>query len=379
MRRTYHLAHGYPHSMMDPDPFSPEGKARARGGLRPLHPHLTPLPGGGGRLLASVLMLLFCPLAMPAPALVNAVPVADLLTQLRYSAPATVVGLNQSHINAEVDASVVEIVVRVGDIVEPDAPLVRLDCREVRLALERAEAELTALVARHRLAGLQLARAETLARNKNMSVAEVDKAEAEVAVLEAQTRAHRSSASSARIRVDKCVIRSPFRAVVLERSVQLGELVMRGTELMVLMDIGSTEVSAQVVAEDTESLTWAKQLVLHYAAVDYPLRLRALPPVIDPVTHTLEARLLFVADRPPIGASGRLVWRHPIPALPAELLVERNGRMGVLCIKENKAVFVPIPGALEGRPVPVDLPLDTLIITEGRHAVTHGTVVSLAG
>jgi hypothetical protein len=39
---------------------------------------------------------------------------------------------------------------------------------------------------------------------------------------------------------------------------------------------------------------------------------------------------------------------------------------------DSHARFLPVPGALEGRPVPVDLPSSTMIIVDGRFGVQDG-------
>ncbi len=154
---------------------------------------------------------------------------------------------------------------------------------------------------------------------------------------------------------------------------------MRGSELMVLMYVESIELSVQVPNSDAESLARADELVFRHADVDHRLRLRAMAPVIDPATRTREVRLVFEGRLPPVGASGRLVWRDPRSALPPDLMVRRDGRMGVLSVRENRAIFLPVDGALEGRPALVDLPEKTPIITDGRHGVVSGSTIVVAG
>jgi hypothetical protein len=66
------------------------------------------------------------------------------------------------------------------------------------------------------------------------------------------------------------------------------------------------------------------------------------------------------------------VWREAQPHLPAELLVQRAGRLGVFVAEGGKARFHPLPQAQEGRPAPLDLPPEARIATQGRHAVQDG-------
>ena len=80
---------------------------------------------------------------------------------------------------------------------------------------------------------------------------------------------------------------------------------------------------------------------------------------------------------PPPGAPGRLRWRHEASALPAHLLVRRDGVLGVMVADGERARFVLLPGAREGRSVSVRLPPQTLIITRGRHGLADGDEITV--
>jgi hypothetical protein len=161
---------------------------------------------------------------------------------------------------------------------------------------------------------------------------------------------------------------------VLERLAHIGEYVLPATALVRILDIGEIEISADVIAADAAGLETADTILFRYAGRDFPLQLRTLAPVIDPHTRTRQARLLFRGETALPGAAGRLIWYQP-PALPADLLVRRQGQLGVLLAEQGKARFYPLPNAREGRPAVLALPAQTLIITEGRFAVSDGDPV----
>lgn len=66
---------------------------------------------------------------------------------------------------------------------------------------------------------------------------------AELHALEAEQAAQRNAIAAARRNIDKCAVRAPFDAVVLERLGQVGELANSGTPLRVL-DRANIELSA---------------------------------------------------------------------------------------------------------------------------------------
>ena len=59
------------------------------------------------------------------------------------------------------------------------------------------------------------------------------------------------------------------------------------------------------------------------------------------------------------------------------MLQLRNGEFGVFIVKGNRAVFHPMPGAVAGKPVNINLPDDTLVVTTGRHSVEDGQSVKI--
>ncbi|MDH3637484.1 MAG: biotin/lipoyl-binding protein, partial [Gammaproteobacteria bacterium] len=144
------------------------------------------------RLLGAMLCL-GTGLAHAEPVRVHALPLSELEVPIQYSAPATVVSLNETQISAELAARIVDIMVLEGDIVPQGATLVRLDCRDYDLGLQRAQGDLTALLAREKLARQQLKRAESLARTKNISQELLDQRRTEIEAASAEVAAQRAT------------------------------------------------------------------------------------------------------------------------------------------------------------------------------------------
>ena len=79
-----------------------------------------------------------------------------------------------------------------------------------------------------------------------------------------------------------------------------------------------------------------------------------------------------------MGRSGEVVWRVDKGMLPSNLISRRNGQLGVFLNDQGKAVFSPLPGAQEGRPVAIEFPAGTKIITLGRDRLQHGDSISVS-
>lgn len=315
---------------------------------------------------------LLASMALAEPTRVKTAPLSELEVPIVYSAPATVVSLNQTRISAELDARIIEIGALQGDVVAAGETLVRLDCRDYKLSLQRAKGDLAALLARQKLAQQQRERAESLARSKNISQDLLDQRRTEVEAAAAEVASQRAAVDSAETQVTRCEIKSPFRAAVTEKFASVGEFARVGTALLLIEDLGAVEVSAQIIPIEVPSLQRTTYLAFVFNRQHFPAVLGKVSPVIDATTRTREARLTFADTRPPIGAAGRVHWTDARSGLRADLLVQRGDELGVFIAREDQAIFVPIPGALEGRPTPTDLPRTAAVITEGRQALRNG-------
>lgn len=314
------------------------------------------------------------PAAPPAPSFA-VTPLETVVIRPERSAPAAVVGKNEARLSAEVAAPIRALPADVGQRVRRGDVVARLDPRDAELALERAEAALAQAAARHAQAQAQLARARSLHERNFYSAEALTLRETELAAAAADRRAAAAQRDSARRVLEKHALRAPFDAVVRTRSGQVGELAAPGTVLLTLVSDGEVELAAQVQPQDASSLAAADQPAFVAAGGRHALRLLRISPALHRESRSVEVRLAFVAAPPAAGLEGRLAWRDPQPHLPAELLVRREGRYGVFLAAAGKARFHALPQAQEGRPVPVDLPADARVVTQGRHALQEGAAL----
>jgi RND family efflux transporter MFP subunit len=303
-------------------------------------------------------------------------PLAEVLIYPERSAPATVESLNDADLSAEITARIERILVRVGDEVAGGDALVELDCRDYRSRLAAQQAALRQLEAQHRLAASQLERARNLRDRRGASQEEVEQRETELLALDAQLASQREAITQAELNVGRCAIRAPYRAAVTARLGDEGTLATPGMHLLRIVQTDALELSSQLRADEVQDIRSAASLAFDVQGERYPVELRRTVPVIDPRTRTVELRLDFPARSPLPGAAGRLVWRSAIPHLPADLLVRRNGTLGVFVANDGAAQFKALPGAQEGQPAVIDLPPDTRIVVAGRERLGDGAAVS---
>lgn len=305
-----------------------------------------------------------------APALRTA-PYEQVVLHPVREAPASVVPRNEARLAAEVGGRVLRWTADTGAEVARGALLVEIDPVDLRLARDQARATVQGTQARLALAETQLRRARELVAEGFLSQEALNGRETEVQWLRTELAAQRAQLATAERSLAKTRIHAPFAASVKERLAQTGEYVAPGTPLYVLTQTQAPEVSAQIPWAQADSLRHSQALEFVSPAGTIALSLARVAGTVTAPARTVEVRL---APRGPVvvGSSGRLRWRDAHPHVPASLLVQRQGRLGVFVVEAGRARFVPVPGAEEGRAAPLALPAGTRVVTSGQAALRDG-------
>jgi RND family efflux transporter MFP subunit len=309
------------------------------------------------------------------PVNVTTTRLEKLLFIPEYSAPATTISLNDSRIDAETSGRILSVPVRVGDHIEQGQLLGELDCRSNRITQEKAGASVRSAQSRVAFAERQIKRSRSLKREQNISEELHNQRETDLETASEELAGLQSALEEARLEVERCRISAPFTGIVLERLAGEGEWISRGQPLVRLIDSERLEVSAQVSVGRLASLEAASTFELVTNQGRFPLTPRRFVAFVDSRGRNREVRLEFNGPQALPGTTGRLVWRADRGHVPADMPVRRNGRLGLILAEGDKARFLPLPHALEGQPVIVDLPADTLLVVEGRQTLKDGDTI----
>ncbi|WP_076419608.1 efflux RND transporter periplasmic adaptor subunit [Colwellia sp. UCD-KL20] len=313
-----------------------------------------------------------------ASTLVSAEEATSLLMYPTRSSPARVIPLNQSLIPAQTSGVVTKLMVNVGDKVVKGEILATLDC-DINLLTHKAQsAKYEQLYSLLLFNKRELVRGRSLLKQKNIGEAELDRLNNAVENSRALIQTQKATVDSALLNVERCNIKAPYDGVVTMRIANLGEMIDFGKPVVELIEDNRLEVSAKIATSDEPSFYQAKVYSLDIDDHSYNVTLRSSLPVIEHNTRSREARFLFIDKQAIAGSTGRLRWKSPIPYLPAHLLQRREGRNGYFVINNNKAKFVVVETAEEGRPIPYYLPDSTQIITDGRHGLNDGDNIEKA-
>ncbi|MEM7026967.1 MAG: efflux RND transporter periplasmic adaptor subunit [Pseudomonadota bacterium] len=293
------------------------------------------------------------------------------------SAPATVVSLNSTTVSSRIQAQVDALPVRVGDIVTQGNTLVKLDCTDYELAKKQIEASLESLQAQLSLAKRRLERTKQLTLKQSVSEELLDERESDLNVINANINGTKAELKQARINIDRCLVKSPFRALIIERISAVGQYTNIGTALLMILDIDNLEVSAQIHSQDSAQIKAAESLWFTADDKRQKLNLRRISESINSETRNREVRLVFDNETALPGATGNLNWQDNRPHIPGEYLVRRAEQYGVFTINGDRAEFIPIDSVQAGRASPTTMSLDSRIVTEGQYSINHNDIITI--
>lgn len=327
--------------------------------------------------IALLLLTLVCAPAMAEMrAAVKTLPLSQIAIHPQREASAQSVSLNLAKISAEIGTRIVSIPVEPGQRIAKGTVIAQLDCIDPKIAAQRAQAGVESAQARMKLAQQQLERSRELASRNFISSAALDAKQTDLDIAAAELKLNAATRAATRRDVGKCILRSPYPAIVESRLAQVGELASPGTPLVELWDTSRMQLSAQVQQADAEWLHQAHPVFVSQGR-EYAVKLLRVSPAVNLAARTREARFNFGKTAPAPGSNGVLRWRDPRAYLPADYLVARNRRLGVFVLDGSIARFVPLAEAQEGRPAAADdLPAHTRIITDGRFQLQDGMSVN---
>lgn len=285
-----------------------------------------------------------------------------------FRATARVEVLNEARIAAEVPGRLEALPARVGQVVQAGEALARIDAAEYRIAVDRAAAQVRLIDTRARLARAQFEQSRALAGRGFISDDGLRIRETELEVLQSELYAARLALAAARLSLDRTVIRAPFDGIVRERLASVGDLAAPGTVLLVFASTVDVEIHARVPDAQTGALQQAAAWQFWIGGTAHPVTLERVLPLVEAAGQTRTVVFSSASQLAP-GSAGEVRWRAPTPHLPADYVVRSGGRSGVWLERDGKATFVELPDAVAGRPVPVDWPLDTRVIDEGRYSL----------
>ena len=267
------------------------------------------------------------------------IALAELGTAAReVTATGTVEPIRTITINSQLAGSLLGVMVEEGDAVRAGTTLARIDSRELEAQLTSARA---ALEVSERAAG----RAEQLRAQEIITVAEYERDKAAHAAAQA-------SFDQLRTRIGYAAVRSPLAGVVLQKHVEMGDVVAAQTELFTIGDISTLVVRLAISELDVIALQVGDTVDVALDAVPgrpLPGRIRRIFPSGDPTTRLVPVEVALQGTAAREARPGflarvrfRLDPRDNVLLVPQGALVQDAGGSAAFVIAQGRAARRPV-------------------------------------
>ena len=320
----------------------------------------------------------------PAPVAVDEAKLDTFAAALWVSG--TVISRNDALIAAETDGRITWVA-DVGEMIGIGEPIARIDAIDLELELQDNQAVLESLKARKRYLINNVERWSQLAAKDNASANQLDEARSELDMIIQEIRRAEVSVAQTSRRIAQTKVLAPFTGVVVERQVQVGEFVGRGSEVARLVDTENREIRAQAPLSVSSYVQEGLEVSVEHQENTTLSPVKRVIPVGDERSRMFEVRIAANDPAWVIGSPVRVALPSSDPrklvAVPRDALVLRGTEIFVLRVtSENLVEKVSVDTGIGlGSLVEVigDVSGGDRVVTRGAERLKHGQEVVLSG
>jgi RND family efflux transporter MFP subunit len=162
------------------------------------------------------------------------------------TAVGTIRPVHETTIGAKLLARVVEVNLQAGQVVNAGDVLVRLDDTDLRAKRQQAEAVLSAAEASRVQAEADANRSAVLVQSRAVSRQEYERTTTALKSADAELNRAKESINEIQAMLDWATIRSPIKGIVIDKKVDVGDMVTPGQMLATLFDPNRMQLVASV-------------------------------------------------------------------------------------------------------------------------------------
>lgn len=319
---------------------------------------------------------------VPSAPSVGVVAARSVRMAPKMAMPGTVMARNDSHLASEVTGRVAWVA-EVGTIVKAGDIVARIDPTNAHLQLNADQAAVKKLAAQLAYDKSQAQRMQKLYDQNAIARATRDQAASSrdqdaAALAQAQAVLGQSKYAS-----DHGEIRAPFPGRVVQRLINAGEYATPGKDIVRLVDIGNIEVSFQTPIDSARYMQEGMTLTAVIEDKPVSATVRAIVPVGDIASRTIEVRLSLPSGSALVGDAAKVLIPSAQPrqviAVPRDALVLREDNTYIFKVdKKDHAQRVAVEtGSEEGPLVEIRGPIQPgeRVIVRGAERLETGQKV----
>ena len=220
---------------------------------------------------------------------------------------AVIEAVKRSTVSAETSGRIMEVNFDIGDHVQAGSVLVRIASAEQQSQFAATEAQQSEAEARLQEAKTEYERIQGVYEKKLVAKSALDKAAADLKAAQQRYQAATARVKQAREQLRYTVVKAPYSGVVVDRFVELGELVAPGKPVMTGLSLKELRAAVQIPQSLMDQMETIKKVRLLFSQTngDGQSKERSvesqrvqLSPQADPRTHTFMARAYLPEDIP---------------------------------------------------------------------------------
>jgi membrane fusion protein, multidrug efflux system len=291
-----------------------------------------------------------------------------------------------------VSAYVDTVLVRPGAIVKHNEVIATLDCRDTSALSKQVAAQAHAMDALSTAAASEASRVSSLLKGQYVSQNEADLKTADAASKDAQVAALRAQLADTTLKVNDCVLRSPFDGEVGDRFLDPGAFVRPGTPIATVVDRHLVRVTVDVPEEDFDAVPPGTAVSVHLLSTgrDFTAKISRRAPSADRGTRTahIEIDIEDTERVIPVWTTAEITLEvgKPVPAtaIPITAASVHGPKASVFLASGDLAHLdvVKIIGERGGALYidPKGLPAGKQVVSEGRTVISDGDrIAPIAG
>jgi RND family efflux transporter MFP subunit len=225
----------------------------------------------------------------------NLVSVVSQTLDKTYVVDGVVEPIKQALITSQTSGQVLEVNFDIDDFVKKGATLVRLKNIEQKSSLEQVTAQVIEAKAHLKAVHREYNRIKQLRTKKVASIAQLDKAEADLKAATARVKAAQAQVTQASQQVQYTTIEAPYSGVVIQRHIEPGEIALPGQPIMSGFSMSGLRVISKVPQSRIEAIRQYKKA--HIIIDNLPKMRRfkgqkmIIAPYADAQSHTFKVRV----------------------------------------------------------------------------------------
>ena len=298
-------------------------------------------------LLVIALLLNLQASAQPPASLVKTVLVKEGYVSSLQNYVGTLYYDKNSNLASESSGVVNKLFVKEGASVKKGTPLLKLESSILEAKVKAKQAIVSSFISQQTKQKTDLKRADALLKKKSIAQSSYDTTFYTLEALNAEIDAHKAELLSMKIELQNKTIKAPYNAVVVKRSVDIGEWVAVGSSVFNIVDPNSIEARINIPSKLFNTISNSQVLQAKINSKEINVYVKNIIPLADKGSRTFPLKLSLKNQKNfiegmRVDVKVPTLKKEKSLLVPRDAVIKRFGSFVVFCVVDSKAVMIPV-------------------------------------